>query len=431
MSLLESKKHRRKTLREAPFDPAREATIAKRFPYFEKLSRADQLELMGHVNVFLAEKNFEGCAGLELTDEMRLAIAAQACLLLLHRETDYFPKCDVILVYPHAYRAKSVKRAGHGAVIVADEDKTLLGESHADGVVVLSWDAVRGGATSDNDGHNVVLHEFAHQLDQEDGAADGAPILDARAAYAPWAKILGAEFAELKREVDDGAKSDIDEYGATNPAEFFAVVTETFFEKPERLADNHPELYDQLASFYKQDPLARLGIERKAARPVARVVEEKKARRATTLCDMSKHPRAEQLVRVTGELREAVHRLGFEHAGFVGTVLELGARPWAWVGEVLRGRDETTVCVLFNIGSFGDGIAMWTLLENGTFVTTETTRVRPLLMRLGWLVPMHPRRAHFSPRRSQRLRPSFCRLTRRACGASRSEKRAIRSRATR
>ena len=206
------------------------------------------------MQVFLAEKKFEGCAGLELDDEIRVTIAAQACLLLLHRETDYFPDLEVILVYPHTYVAGTTTRFG-GGLTVADQ-QARLGQS-ASGVVVLAWDAVRRGATDVHDGHNVTLHEFAHQLDQEDGVADGAPVLGKRAMYTAWARVLGAEFAQLVDDVDKHRRSDIDEYGATNPAEFFAVVTEMFFEKPVALQRRHPALYEQLSLFYRQDPAAR------------------------------------------------------------------------------------------------------------------------------------------------------------------------------
>ena len=121
---------------------------------------------------------------------------------------------------------------------------------------MLSWDDVRSGSADAADGHNVVLHEFAHQLDQEDGASDGAPILDQRSQYVTWARVLGDEFAELQRAAERGKRTDIDKYGATNAAEFFAVITESFFERPRSLHKKHPELYEELKMFYKQDPLS-------------------------------------------------------------------------------------------------------------------------------------------------------------------------------
>ncbi len=247
------KSRRRATLRAQPFPQAWRAIIAANTSYVSRLPSVDRTELEGHVQVFLAEKAFEGCGGLEMTDEIRVTIAAQACLLLLHRETDYFLDLEVILVYPHTYVAKTSAYVVGGAAI-ADE-QARLGQS-ASGVVVLAWDAVRHGATDAHDGHNVTLHDFAHQLDQEDGAPDGAPVLGKRAMYTAWARVFGEEFAHLVEDVGKHRKSDIDAYGATSPAEFFAVVTEVFFEKPEPLKRRHPELYEQLALFYRRDPAA-------------------------------------------------------------------------------------------------------------------------------------------------------------------------------
>jgi len=199
----------------------------------------------------LAEKSFEGCGGLTLTDEIKLTIAGQACLLLLHRETDIYPNVDSILVYPSAYRVPTEQYDG---LVVVQEDQTRLGESWQRGLVVLAWDHVLSGAAQPCDGQNVVLHEFAHQLDSEDGVMNGTPDLGARARFTSWAHVLGDEFAELSERLHAGRSSDIDPYGATNPAEFFAVLTEMFFEKPRALKRRHAELYAELAEFYKQDP---------------------------------------------------------------------------------------------------------------------------------------------------------------------------------
>ena len=183
------KKRRRQRLRIQPFPSDWLTIIEKNVPIYNRLPQADQLELQGHIQVFLAEKFFEGCGGLELTDEIKVTIAAQACLLLLHRETDYYPRLITILVYPHAYVAKNIEPIGGGVVL---EGKIArLGEEWKDGVVVLSWDDVRQGASDLHDGHNVVLHEFAHQLDQQDGSADGTPTLEHRSQYTTWARVLG------------------------------------------------------------------------------------------------------------------------------------------------------------------------------------------------------------------------------------------------
>ncbi len=249
------KRRRRAELRAAPFPDAHRALILENVPYVATLPEADQRELEALVQVFLAEKSFEGCGGLTITDEIRLTIAAQACLLLLHRETNMYPELDSILVYPHAYRAKGLQREG---LVVMENDQVRLGESWARGTVVLAWDHVQRGARLVGDAQNVVLHEFAHQLDAEDGSVDGAPDLGARARYIEWAKVLGDEFKELADRVHAGRASDIDAYAATSPPEFFAVVTEMFFEAPVKLQQRHPQLYEELRGFYKQDPAANM-----------------------------------------------------------------------------------------------------------------------------------------------------------------------------
>jgi MtfA peptidase len=225
--------------------------LERNVPYLSKLPVADRQELEGLVRIFLAEKSFEGCGGLVLTEEMKVTIAGEACLLLLHRETDIYPDVEAILVYPSAYRAPSKNSAGG---VVIEGEQARLGESWMRGVVVLAWDHVKSGAAQPDLGQNVVLHEFAHQLDSEDGSMDGSPDLGTRARYTSWARVLGKEFDELSRKIHAGRSSDIDPYGATNPAEFFAVVTEMFFEKPRALKRRHPELYEELAAFYRQDP---------------------------------------------------------------------------------------------------------------------------------------------------------------------------------
>lgn len=250
------KNRRREELRSTPIPPEWAAILRKNVPLYGRLSDADRRELEGHIQVFLAEKTYEGCAGLEVTEEIKVTIAAGACLLLLRRETDYYPRLITILVYPSAYKARSVMPIGGGFVLEGEEGR--LGEAWQDGVVILSWDDVRAGASDIHDGHNVVLHEFAHQLDQEDGAADGAPILAQRSQYVAWARVLSAEYDELRRAASEHRKSVLDQYGATKPAEFFAVATECFFEKPAQLQKKHPELYEEMKLYYQQDPATML-----------------------------------------------------------------------------------------------------------------------------------------------------------------------------
>lgn len=249
------RRRRRRRLRAEKFPSEFRETIEGNFPIFSELSNGDRERLIDLVKVFLGEKKFEGCGGLEITDEIRVTIAAQACLLLLNQDDPHFyPRLDSILVYPHAYVA-SQKQVLAGGIVV-ESPSARLGESWVRGIVVLSWDDARAGASCVNDGHNVVFHEFAHQLDQEDGSSDGAPILEHRSQYVAWARVLGVEFEDLRSKVSAGRRTDIDPYAATNAAEFFAVVTEAFFEKPRQLKRRHPELYEELEMYYKQDPSA-------------------------------------------------------------------------------------------------------------------------------------------------------------------------------
>jgi MtfA peptidase len=249
------KRRRREQLRAAPFPSAWLEIIEKNVPFHAYLPEADRRELQGLVQVFLAEKNFEGCGGLELTDEIKVTIAAQACVLLLHRAADIFPRLTSILVYPSAYVAKAVEPIGGGVVL--EGEQVRLGEAWKGGVAIVSWDSVQESGLGLAYGKNLVLHEFAHLLDMEDGTADGTPVLERRSRYASWTKVMQDEYERLRRHGAVGRYTVLDPYGATNSAEFFAVATEAFFEKPGVLQKRHPELYEELKSYYQQDP-ARL-----------------------------------------------------------------------------------------------------------------------------------------------------------------------------
>jgi len=243
---------RRRRLREAAFPENWRRIIEANVPLYGRMPESLRRQLHGLVQVFLAEKHFEACGGLEMTDEIKVTIAAQACMLLLNRQPTYFPKLRTILVYPHTYVARTVSSNGS---MVVEGHSVRLGESWQNGPVVLAWDSVKGGTSNVTDARNVVLHEFAHQLDQEDGAADGAPILERRSRYVTWARVLSAEYEALQR---GRGRTVMSRYGATNPAEFFAVATETFFEKPRQMHKHHPELYEELKTYYQLDPLAWL-----------------------------------------------------------------------------------------------------------------------------------------------------------------------------
>jgi len=213
--------------------------------------------LHGHINVFLDEKRFEGCGGIEITDEIRVTIAALACMLLLNRKTLYYPRLQSILVYPHSYVGDDTSFIGGTHV---HESSFRSGESWASGAVVIAWKDVKEEIGEYTTGRNVVLHEFAHQLDQENGSfADGIPLLAQHKNYAGWARVMGDEFRRLKEKAVRNEEDVLDEYGAKNEAEFFAVATETFFELPEDLKKEHPALYDELKGCYMVDPAAWLG----------------------------------------------------------------------------------------------------------------------------------------------------------------------------
>ncbi len=246
------KRRRRERIRSQPFPPEWLAIIERNVPMFARLPEDDRHELLRRVLVFLAEKNFEGAGGLKMTDEIRVTIAAQACTLLLRLDDDdYYPGLRSIIVYPTAYRVPREVRHGE---VVQEDHAVHLGESWTHGAVVLSWNSARHGAADPRDGKNVILHEFAHQLDQEDGAADGTPELDGFALYAPWARVLSEHYLALRAAARTGRKSLLDHYGATNEAEFFAVASECFFERPVQLRAKHPELYEELSRYYGQDP---------------------------------------------------------------------------------------------------------------------------------------------------------------------------------
>lgn len=243
-------RRRRRLVR--PLPSAWRAILEQRLPVCDALD--DDLKRQLHRNVaeFLNDKTFYGCGGLEVTDEMRVTIAAEACLLLLNRAVGVYPAVRFILVYPGGFVVP--RREYDASGVVSERDMAVLGEAWDRGKVILSWDDVDKGVRDFADGHNVVLHEFAHQLDAESGSFNGAPPLSAPSSYRSWARVLGEEYEHLRRDALAGHRGLMDHYGATNPAEFFAVATEAFFERPRRMAREHPALFQQLAGFYRIDP---------------------------------------------------------------------------------------------------------------------------------------------------------------------------------
>lgn len=240
------KAERRNQLSKQRFTKEQRDDLIKDFPLFSRLPKELQQELEGLIHVFNAEKAYAACGGLEeVTPHMQRVIAAQACILLLRKPHDLYTKLRTINVYPDAYVAIGAN----------GEESVRLGESWTTGSIVLSWASVISGGKNEEDGHNVTVHEFAHQLDQADGAGDGVPYLETVGCYREWAMTMKPAFDELVALVQKNKPTVIDDYGATNPAEFFAVATETFYEKPKQLHKDNSELYDLLKKYYGVDPL--------------------------------------------------------------------------------------------------------------------------------------------------------------------------------
>ncbi len=244
---------KRTKLLNAPFSFEWEKILEKNIFFYRHLPQHFKKELKGDIQIFLNEKRFKGCGGLKITDEIRLTIAAEACILLLNRKSKYYPHLSTIFVYPHIYVGGENRLSSTGIPI--ENKSARAGESWHRGPLVLAWDDVKNSSNQNTKGHNVVLHEFAHQLDQEDGEADGAPILPKTMRYAEWTRVFKKEYNHLLDDVKFQRKNVLDYYGGTNPAEFFAVATETFFTKPQELNRDEPELYQELKTYYALDPL--------------------------------------------------------------------------------------------------------------------------------------------------------------------------------
>jgi MtfA peptidase len=243
---------RRRRALARPLAPALCAILERNVAQYRGMPPELRRRLEEGVQAFLYDKKFVGCAGLEVNDEMRATIAGQACLLVFQREQDPYPGLDTVLLYPGAFLVP--RRQVDAAGVVTEGRQDLLGESWGDGRVVLSWEHVRRAGEDPGEGHNVVLHEFAHQLDSEAGPTNGAPDLGSSARYRSWSTVLARHFAALRLEAWHGQAGVLDHYGASSPAEFFAVATESFFEQPWALGARHPELFEQLRSYYRVDP---------------------------------------------------------------------------------------------------------------------------------------------------------------------------------
>jgi Mlc titration factor MtfA (ptsG expression regulator) len=248
------RRRRRRKLLASPF-PTAWAAWLEPLPFYQLLDDAERRRLHDILRVMVAEKQWTGAGDLEVTDEMRVLVAGQAALLILEIEHDYFERVEEIILFPSSYEA-SYRTYRDGGVI--SEGAHNAGEAWYRGPVVLAWDGVRRGPEDPKDGHNLVLHEFAHKLDMLDGYVDGTPPLRGRGQYANWTRVMTEEFERLQKAARRGGRSLLDAYGATNEAEFFAVATETFFEKGVHLRRKHEALYNLLRDYYRQDPAERL-----------------------------------------------------------------------------------------------------------------------------------------------------------------------------
>jgi Mlc titration factor MtfA (ptsG expression regulator) len=233
------RRRRRRGVRANPLPAAWSEILDRNAPFVARLSAAERAHLEGDIQVLVAEKVFIGAGGMEITDEVKVTIAAAAARLVLHLDVDRYDDLTEIVVYPAAY-----KHPGATA-----DDGAVLGEAHSWGVVVLSWEAVIAGMKNPGDGHDTAVHEFAHVLDRADGAFDGAPELHAGEHYRPWATVMQRSFDRLRGR-DKQLRRVLRDYGATNEAEFFAVATEAYFERPADLRRRAPALFAELERFY-------------------------------------------------------------------------------------------------------------------------------------------------------------------------------------
>ena len=232
-------------------DPVRWAKTLAGLPFLASLAVDEQKRLKTLAEGFLAEKEFSAAGGLQLSDEICVSIAAQACLPILNIGLQAYDGWVGVVVYPGDFviPRRTVDEAG----VLHEYDDEVLGEAWEGGPVLIAWFGHEGGPP----GVNVVIHEFAHKLDMENGGVDGLPRLRPGMSRRAWAEAFGKAYEDFCAEVDRGADTEIDPYGAEHPGEFFAVVSEAFFETPGVLKRRFPAVHAQLCLFYGLDPCAR------------------------------------------------------------------------------------------------------------------------------------------------------------------------------
>jgi len=246
---------RRRTLLAHPFPDAWTRVLEANVAVYALLDEATQQRLRALTQVFVAEKEWEGCGGLELDDEIRVTIAGSACQMLLGRDHDLFKRARSILVYPSSVWKTARPRSFFDPRAELPEDPVAVqGYAQQHGPVVLAWDSALRGARDPDDGRNLVIHEFAHQIDFLDGASDGTPPLPDFAARKAWAEACSRAFLADRKRAERGKKTVLDSYATKNEAEFFAVASEAFFERAHKMARDLPAVYAVLVDFYRQDP---------------------------------------------------------------------------------------------------------------------------------------------------------------------------------
>ncbi len=251
------RRRRRRNLLSKPVPPEWLSYLEEYVPHYAALEPEEQSRLCDIARILVAEKEWEGCGGLDMTDEIKVAIAGTASLLVLHRQENYFDRVISILVYPHTYVARGEALDEQG---ILRGDSPRLGEAHYRGPVVLSWSEVQQDAGYPAAGKNVVLHEFGHKLDMLNGWVDGIPDLDTKEQYERWTTVMGREFRELRHAAEFHRHTLLDKYGAQNEGEFFAVATECFFLRSRRMAHDHPEMYEVMRDYFRQDPAKRASL---------------------------------------------------------------------------------------------------------------------------------------------------------------------------
>lgn len=245
-----SRKQARKNLLATALSDHQRAIVAKQVPLTNKLPLEFREKLEGKINVFLAQVEFIGCNGLDVNEEMELSIAAQACLLVVNSDT-WYERLHTILIYPGAFKSRQTKHSGY---VLTEHEIARTGESWPQGPVVLSWAHAKQGAINETDGHNVVFHEFAHQIDDLSGRTNGIPILNKSQTFVDWGHVFVKAFESHVQHVHAGRQTVIDAYGAEGPEEFFAVAVEVFFERPTALKRSEPAVYEQLAALFQLEP---------------------------------------------------------------------------------------------------------------------------------------------------------------------------------